>query len=85
MGVEKINRADRVRNKDLRRNNVQRLKRANVNWIGHIWRRNCLLAQDIEGRIEGRIDVTGRRGRKHKQLVGDVKGRRTTANCKKKH
>jgi hypothetical protein len=30
------------------------VKRRNVNWIGHIWRRNCLLKQVIEGNIEGR-------------------------------
>jgi len=83
--VEKIKWADRVRNEDVRRNTLRRMKRTKVNWIGHIWRRNCLLAQDIEGRIEGRIDVTGRRGRKHKQLVGDLKGRKSTANCKKKY
>jgi hypothetical protein len=27
-----------------------------ANWIGHIWRRNCLLTHVIEGKIEGRND-----------------------------
>jgi len=27
----------------------------------------------IEGKIEGRIEVTGRRGRRHKQLLNDLK------------
>jgi len=46
---------------------LRRMKRLKVNWIGHIWRRNCLL--------EGKIDVAGRRGRKRKQLLDDLKGR----------
>jgi hypothetical protein len=29
-----------------------------ANWIGHIFRRNCLLKYVIEGQIEGRIEVT---------------------------
>jgi hypothetical protein len=34
---------------------------------------NCLLQQVIERKIEGRIEVTGRRGRRHKQLLDDLK------------
>ncbi|PNF40176.1 hypothetical protein B7P43_G08264, partial [Cryptotermes secundus] len=30
-------------------------------WIGHVLRRNCLLKEVIEGKIEGRIEVTRRR------------------------
>ena len=40
-----------------------------VNWIGHILRRNCLLKDVIEGNVEGRIGVTGRSGRRRKQLL----------------
>jgi hypothetical protein len=29
-----------------------------ANWIGHILRRNCLLRQVIEGKINGGIEVT---------------------------
>jgi len=32
-----------------------------ANWIGHILRRNCFLKRVIEGKIEGRIAVMGRR------------------------
>jgi hypothetical protein len=35
-----------------------------ANWIGHILRRNCLLKYVIEGKTEGRIEVTGGRGRR---------------------
>jgi hypothetical protein len=30
----------------------------------------------IEGKLEGRIEMTGRRGRKRKQLVDDLKEKR---------
>jgi hypothetical protein len=55
-----------VRNEVLHRVNGERkivhtVKRRKGKWVGHILRRNCLLKQDIEGKIEKRIDVTGRR------------------------
>ena len=40
------------------------VNRRKANWIGHISSRNCLLRHVIEGEIEGRIDVTGRRERR---------------------
>jgi hypothetical protein len=48
-------------------------KRTNSIWIGHILRRICLVKQHIEGKIEERIAVTGRRGRRRKQLRYDLK------------
>jgi len=44
-----------------------------ANWIGHILRRNVLIEHVTEGKVEGRIDVTGRRGRRRKELVDDLK------------
>jgi hypothetical protein len=35
--------------------------------------RNCRLNYVIEGNIDGRIEVTGRRGRKRKQQLNDLK------------
>jgi hypothetical protein len=35
-----------------------------------------LLKHVIEGKIEGRIEVVGRRGRRRKQLLDDVKKKR---------
>jgi hypothetical protein len=52
------------------------MKRRKANWIGHILRRNCLLKHVAKGKIKGRIEVTGRGGRKCKQLLDDVKERR---------
>jgi hypothetical protein len=45
------------------------VKRRKANWIGHILRRNCLLKHVTEGRIEGRIEGAGRRGRRRRQLL----------------
>ena len=36
-------------------------------------RKNCLLKHFIEGKIEGRIKVKGRRGKRRKQLLNDLK------------
>jgi hypothetical protein len=49
------------------------IKRRKANWIGHILRRNCLV---IEGKLEGRIEMTGGRGRRLKQLLDDLKEKR---------
>jgi hypothetical protein len=43
---------------------------------GQILLRNCLLEHVIEGKIEGKIEVTGRQGRRLKQLLDDRKGER---------
>jgi hypothetical protein len=38
--------------------------------------RNCCLKHVIEGKIKGRIEVTGRRGRRRKKLMDDLKENR---------
>ena len=48
-------------------------KRRKANFIGHIWRMNCLLKHVVEGKIKVRIEVTGRRGRRCTQLLDDLK------------
>jgi hypothetical protein len=53
------------------RNILHAIKRRTANWIGHILSRNCLLKHVIEGKLEGRIEMTGRRGRRRKQLLDD--------------
>jgi hypothetical protein len=37
------------------------------------WRRNCLQSHFVEGKIEGRIEVTERQGKRRKQLLDDFK------------
>jgi hypothetical protein len=64
------------------RNILHRAKTRKANWIGHILRRNYLLKHVMEGKIErsngrdrldGGIEETGRRGRRRKQLLDDLK------------
>jgi len=51
------------------RNIVQTIKERKANWFGQVLRRNCLI-RDV---TKGKIKVTERRGRRHKQLLGDLK------------
>ena len=44
-----------------------------ANWIDHILRRNCLLRQVIEGKIQGGIEMTGRQERRRTKLLDDLK------------
>jgi len=59
-----------------RRNILHEIRKRKANWIGHILRRNCLLQRVIEGKIKGGIEVTGRRGRRRRKLLYDLKERR---------
>jgi hypothetical protein len=81
--MEKISWTDRVRNEVLHRVKEERnivhtilVKRRKANWIGHNLCRNCLLKHVIEGKLEGRIEMTGRRGKRRKQLLDDLKEKR---------
>jgi hypothetical protein len=66
--MEKISWTDHVRNEDVllrvkkQRNILYEILIRKANWIGHILRRNCLLQRVTEGKIQGGIEVTGRRG-----------------------
>jgi hypothetical protein len=68
-----------VRNKEVllrvkeQRNILHEISKRKANWIGHILRRNCLLQRVIEGKIKGRIEVTGRRGRRRRKLLDKLK------------
>ena len=57
------------------RNILYEISKRKANWIGHILRRNCLLQRVIEGNIKGRLEVTGRRGRRRRKLLDDLKER----------
>ena len=48
-------------------------KKGRLPWIGHCLRRNCLQKHVIEEKIDRRIEVTGRRGRRSKQLLRDFR------------
>jgi hypothetical protein len=64
------------------RNILYETSKRKANWIGHILRRNCLLRQVIEGKIKGRIEMTGRRGRRCRTLLDDLKERRGYSHLK---
>jgi hypothetical protein len=57
------------------RNILHEISKRKPNWIVAL-RRNCLLQRVIEGKIKGGIEVTGRRGRRRRKLLDDLKERR---------
>jgi hypothetical protein len=77
--IEKISWTDHVRNEKVllrvkeQRNVLHEITKRKANWIGHILRRDCLLRQVIEGNIKGGIEITGRRGRRRRKLLDDLK------------
>jgi hypothetical protein len=86
--MEKISWTDHVRNEEVllrvkeQRNILREICKWKANWIGHILRRNCLLQQVIEGKTKGEIEVTGRRGRRRRKLLDDLKERRGYSHLK---
>jgi len=86
--MEKISWTERVRNGEVlltvkeQRNILHEIRKRKANWIGHILRRNCLLQRVIEGKIKGGIEVAGRRGRRRRMLLDDLKERRGYSHLK---
>jgi hypothetical protein len=72
----------RLKNKEIiqrvkeERNILHTIKRRNAEWIGRRWLRNCRLKHVIGGKIEGRLNMTRRLGRRRKKLLDDVKEKR---------
>jgi len=64
------------------RNILHEIRKRKANWIGHILRTNCLQQRVIEGKIKGGIEVTGRRGRRRRKLLNDLKERRGHSHLK---
>jgi len=86
--MEKISWTDRLRNEEVlirvkeQRYRLREISKRNANWIGHILRRNCLLQRVTEGKIKGRAEVTGRRGRRRRKLLDDLKEKREYSHFK---
>jgi len=86
--MEKISWTDHLRNEDVllrvkeQRNILHEVGKRKANWIGHILRRNCLLQRVTEGKIKGGKEVTGRRGRRRRKLLDDLKERRGYCHLK---
>ena len=64
------------------RNILHEIRKRKANWIGHMLRRNCLLKQVIEGNIKREMEVTRKRGRRRRKLLGDLKDRRGYSHLK---
>jgi len=77
--MEKISWTDHVRNEEVllrvkeQRNILHEISKRKANWIGHILRKNCLLQRISEGKIKGGTEVRGRRGRRRRKLLDDLK------------
>jgi hypothetical protein len=86
--MEKVSWTDHVRNEEVllrvseQRNILHEIRKWKASSIGHILRRNYLLKQVIEGKIQGQIEVTRRRGRRCKKLLDDVGDRRGYSHLK---
>jgi len=86
--MEKISWTDCVRNEEVllrvkeQRNILHEIRKRKGKWIGHILRRNCLLQRVIEWKIKRGIEVRGRRGRRRRKLLEDLKGRRGYSHLK---
>jgi len=76
--MEDLRWTDRVTNEVVlhrvkeKRNTLYALKRKKANRIRHISGRNCILKHVIEEKIETKMDGSGRRGRRPKQLLDDL-------------
>jgi hypothetical protein len=64
------------------KNILHEISKRKANWIGHILCRNCLVRQVIERKIRGGKEVTGRRGRRRRKLLDDLKERREYSELK---
>jgi len=86
--MEKISWTEHVRDEEVllrvkeQRNILHEISKWKAHWIGHIFRINCLLKRVIEGKITGGIGVTGRRGRRRRKLLDDLKVRRGYSHLK---
>ena len=88
--MEKISWTEYVRNEEVllrvkeQRNILHDIIKRKANWIGHILRRNCILRVQriIEGKIKGGTEVAGRRGRRCRKLLDDLKERRGFSHFK---
>jgi hypothetical protein len=60
------------------RNIIYTINGNKVKWICHNSRNTSLLKHVLEGKMEGNIEVTRRRGRRRKQLLVTLRGRNDT-------
>jgi len=86
--MEKISWNDHVRKEEVllavkeQRNILCEISKWKANSIGHILRIYCLLQQVMKEKIKGVMEVTGRRGRRRRKLLDDLKERRGYSHLK---
>jgi hypothetical protein len=79
---------EHVRNEEVllrdneKRNTLQEIRKRKANWTGQILRRNFLLKQVIEGKINGEMEVTRRRGGRRRKLLFDLKDKSSYSHLK---
>ena len=64
------------------RNILHEISKRKANWIDHILCRKCLLQRVIKGKIKGGKEATGKRGRRRRKLLDDLKERRGYSHLK---
>ena len=86
--MDKISWTDHVRTEEVllrvkeQKNVLHEISKGKANWISHILHRNCLLKQVIEGKTKEEIEVRGRRGRRRRKILDDLKERRGYSHLK---
>jgi hypothetical protein len=86
--MKKTSWTDHVRNEEVlltvkeQRNILHEICKRKSNWIGHILRRNCLLQRVTEGKIQGGIEVTGKRGGRRSKLLDKLREKRGYTHLK---
>jgi hypothetical protein len=63
---------------------LHEIRKRKANSFSHILRQNCLLQRVTEGKIQRGIEVTGRQGRRRRNLLDDLKERRGYSHLKEK-
>ena len=86
--IEKISWNNHVRDEKVllrgmeQTNFLHEISKRKASWIDHFLRINCLLEQVIEEKIKDAIVLTGRRGRRRRTLLDDLKERRRYSHLK---
>jgi hypothetical protein len=66
---------DRMRIKG-KENILRTTNKKKVKWTGYIFRRSCFLNHVFERNVERRIEITAKQGRRCKQILDDLLGKR---------
>jgi hypothetical protein len=68
-----LNRSEVLHEVKKHRKHLYTVRRRKAIWIGGVVLRNCFIKHVIDEKEEGRIEETGRLGRRRKQILDDLK------------